>query len=378
MARAEPQKTKEGGWRQVYGERRFGALLVILAALLAGPPVLPGFGLSAAWFDALTALLLVAAILSLCFERHQRLFALLLGTPTVLLSVGGHALPGEASAAVLFAGHLCEVLFLFGASALIVRSLFSAPTLTFDSILGAVSGYLFLGLGWAVLYALVEGFRPGSFAISPKLVTGGEVARPLPHVLTYEAPLLSPAPDNVSGPPHHLTFNRRRVDNPDRVVEISDECGGGRRDTFTPSYRSAFRAGRSGPECAGREGANPAGRGRGRIGLRGPPHRQRRRASSTCSTPSRRFSGSANSVRTAEPSTMPDAHQTQVCAQPTAARQICAKTSSDRNVTPRNRKARTRSGVPSSTPATDSSARAIGSCTPLPRPVRNRSAVEGR
>jgi hypothetical protein len=111
--------------------------------------VLLGFGLSAAWFDGLMALLLVAAILSLCFERRQRLFALLLGAPTVLLSVGGHALPAGAGAPVLFAGHLCEVLFLFGASALIVRSLFSAPTLAFDSILGAVCGYLFLGLGWS-------------------------------------------------------------------------------------------------------------------------------------------------------------------------------------------------------------------------------------
>jgi hypothetical protein len=72
MARGESQKTQEGAWRQVYSERRFGVLLVILAALLAGPPVLLGFGLSAAWFDGLMALLLVTAILSLCFERHQR------------------------------------------------------------------------------------------------------------------------------------------------------------------------------------------------------------------------------------------------------------------------------------------------------------------
>src|SRR5262245_2203978 len=185
MARGEAQRTQEGGWRRAYSERRFGVLLVILAVLLAGPPVLLGFGLSAAWFDGLMALLLVAAILSLCFERHQRLFALLLGIHTVLLSVGGHALPGAAGAPVRLAGHLCEVLCLFGASVLIFRPLFSAPTLKFDSILGAVCGYLFLGLGWAVLYALIEGFRPGSFAISPKLVTGGEVARPLPHVLTY-------------------------------------------------------------------------------------------------------------------------------------------------------------------------------------------------
>ena len=147
----------------MYGERRFGALLVVLAALLAGPPVLLGFGLSAAWFDGLMALLMVAAILSLCFERRQRLFALLLGIPAVLLSFGGHALPGQASAAVLLAGHLCEVLFLFGASALIVRWLFSAPALTFDSTLGAVCGYLLLGLAFGSLYALIESVWPNSF-----------------------------------------------------------------------------------------------------------------------------------------------------------------------------------------------------------------------
>src|SRR6516164_9148771 len=169
MARDEPQKAQEGAWRRAYSARRFGVLLVILVALLAGPPVLLGFGLSALWFDGLMALLLVAAIVSLCFERRQWLFALLLGAPTVLLSLGGHALPGEASAPVLLAGHLCEVLFLFGASVLIVRSLFTAPTLKFDSILGDVCGYLFVGLAWAVLYAIIEGFRPGSFQISPKL-----------------------------------------------------------------------------------------------------------------------------------------------------------------------------------------------------------------
>jgi hypothetical protein len=50
MVRGEPQKTQGGGWRQAYGQRRFGVLLATLAAPLAGPPVLLGFGLSAAWF----------------------------------------------------------------------------------------------------------------------------------------------------------------------------------------------------------------------------------------------------------------------------------------------------------------------------------------
>jgi len=172
-------------WQQVVGERRFGILLVILVVLLTGPPVLLGFGLSAAWFDGLMSLLMLAVILSLCFDRRQRMFALLVGIPTIVFSLGGHAFSGDVSLWVLFLGHLCEILFLFGAACLIVKSLFAAKSLTFDSIFGAVCGYVFLGLGWAVLYSMVEGVRPGSFEISRSLMGSDATARPLPDVLTY-------------------------------------------------------------------------------------------------------------------------------------------------------------------------------------------------
>jgi hypothetical protein len=170
---------------QVYSERRFGILLVILAVLLIGPPVLLGFGMSAVWFDGLISLLMLAAILSLCFDRRQRFFALVLGIPTILFTLGGHALSGEVSAWVLLLGHLCEVLFFFGAAGLIVRSLFGSRSLTFDSIFGAVCGYLYLGLGWAVLHSMIASFRPDSFQISRSLVPNGEPAGSLPHLLTY-------------------------------------------------------------------------------------------------------------------------------------------------------------------------------------------------
>jgi hypothetical protein len=185
MAIVEPPTPQGGKWRQLYRERRFGILLVILVVLLAGPPVLLGFGLSAGWFDGLMSLLMLAAIFSLCFERHQRLFALGLGIPSILFSLGGHALSGEVSVWVLFFGQLCEVLFLFGAAGLIVKSLFGSRSLTFDSIFGAVCGYLFLGLGWAVCYAMIESFQPGSFQISRSLIAGGETSHPLLHLLTY-------------------------------------------------------------------------------------------------------------------------------------------------------------------------------------------------
>jgi hypothetical protein len=64
------------------------------------------------------------------------------------------------------------------------------------------------------------------------------------HGGTYEAPLLpSPAPDNVSGPPHDLAFARWEADNQDGVSGNSDERGVGQREKFIPNYRPAFRAG---------------------------------------------------------------------------------------------------------------------------------------
>ncbi len=167
----------------MFSERRFSVLLVILVVLLGGPPVLLGFGLSAGWFDGFVSLLMLAAILSLCFDRRQRLFALLLGIPTVILTLGGHAFSGSVSLSVLFAGHLCGILFLFGSAGLIVRSLFNSRSLTFDGIFGSVCGYLFLGLAWAMSYSMIESFQPGSFQIAPSLRTSEE--QPQPYVLTY-------------------------------------------------------------------------------------------------------------------------------------------------------------------------------------------------
>jgi hypothetical protein len=181
----QQQRASLERWRQRFRRRRFRVLLVILAVVLAGPPILLGFGLSPGWFDGLMLVLVLAAILSLCLERQQRIFALMVGIPSIVFSAGGHALSGTVSAWVLFIGHLCEVLFLFGAAALIVKSLFSSRSLTFDSIFGAVCGYLFLGLGWAVCHSMIENLRPGSFEVSPSLRSVSDPAPLPPDVLTY-------------------------------------------------------------------------------------------------------------------------------------------------------------------------------------------------
>jgi hypothetical protein len=172
-----------GGWRQVYDEHRFAILLGILVVLLAGQPIVFGFGLSGRWFDGFMSLLMLAAVLSLCFQPRQRLFAIVLASSSALFSFGGRTFGGPASSGLLLAGHAFESLFFFGAAALIVKSLFSGHAVTFDAVVGALCGYLLLGQGWAVLYVMVESVRPGSFAVVPALASA-DGSLP-PHALTY-------------------------------------------------------------------------------------------------------------------------------------------------------------------------------------------------
>src|SRR5688572_17381363 len=84
----------EGFWR-AWRDHRFAILLASLLSLLAVSPVLLTLGHAALGLDLLTSFVALAAVISLGFEPHHRLFALLLGLPTVVLALGGHFLSGQ-------------------------------------------------------------------------------------------------------------------------------------------------------------------------------------------------------------------------------------------------------------------------------------------
>src|SRR5687767_6985016 len=119
-------------------DRIFTALLFLLMVFLPGPAIFFRIAMAAWWSDCLMSVVMVAAIVSLCFERQQRLFALLLGIPSILLSLGSYLSSSSISQSVLLIGHLCAVLFFFGSAVLIVKSLFGPAGLSSDSILGAI------------------------------------------------------------------------------------------------------------------------------------------------------------------------------------------------------------------------------------------------
>lgn len=169
---------------QYFKQRRFTALLVILMVLLVGHPFLIGFGRATIWFDGMMSILLLASIVSLCFERQQRFVALFLGVPSILFSLGSYLSPGPIHEWATFAAHLCEALFLFSSAVLIVKSLFGIGGVSSDSVSGTICGYLFLGLGWAVIYAMLAHADPQSFELNGEFAER-ETHHPPAEILTY-------------------------------------------------------------------------------------------------------------------------------------------------------------------------------------------------
>ena len=157
------------GWRGVQDRYRFTTLLAALVALLVGPSLFGDVWLNSFWYDALVAVMLLGAVASLAVERRHRRFALLFGIPTFVFLIGGSGLADLTGSWSAIAGHSCAMLFFFVASWLIVLAMFRPARVSHDAIVGAICGYLFLGLGWAMAFAVLEHFDSGTFAVSDRL-----------------------------------------------------------------------------------------------------------------------------------------------------------------------------------------------------------------
>jgi hypothetical protein len=123
---------------------------------------------------------MVAAIVSLCFEPQQRLFALLLGIPSVVLSLVSHVTTGAISQSALLMGHFAKSSSWFCGSD--VKSLFGPAGLSSDSILGATCGCLSWVLGGQIYHD--RHIQPGHFQSANRLPVQ-RIGRPPSDVLTY-------------------------------------------------------------------------------------------------------------------------------------------------------------------------------------------------
>ena len=163
---------------------RFAVVLLASLLLAVAQPLMGRLFNERDSFDVFFSLLIIAVLLLVFEDREHRRIAITLGLAALLAVWVSHALGGWPGRLVLVVAYLLAVGFLGFSFLGILRAIF-ARDVPADAILGAVCGYLLLGIIWTVLYAAVETASPGSFNMPSRGDAEIVNARPDPGVLGY-------------------------------------------------------------------------------------------------------------------------------------------------------------------------------------------------
>ena len=136
----------------------FAGLLLLTVAVLLLDPTPRGRLL----LNAINLLIDVAAVAAVGRSTSSFLIATMLALPAMYFQIRGIAEGDDTRLVISWAFNAA----LFGVTiAYLLRYVFRRDVMTADKLYGAASGYLMLGVLWALLYAIASYFEPGSFAI---------------------------------------------------------------------------------------------------------------------------------------------------------------------------------------------------------------------
>ena len=139
---------------------RFQILLVLLFALLLSIPVFQGHRLALFFVRFALTAVLFAGIYAVSHRRAHLIVAIAIAIPTTL----GRWLPEYNSNIDWFATvTLLTALFLAYTGFVIISLVARSRVVTFDTISGAICGYLLVGMTFGFLYSVVEVLRAGAF-----------------------------------------------------------------------------------------------------------------------------------------------------------------------------------------------------------------------
>ena len=150
-----------------FGRHKHSLLLATLVTLLLASPLLESEGPSGLVLEGLFSLLMILGTLVVGRKRRDLAVILTLSLAWIYLTwlhpVWSGGLLDDLAAGLL----ALAILYM---AAILLISVLSAETVTHDVISGAIAVYRLLGIGWSVVYALIEGISPGSFGLDR---TGG-------------------------------------------------------------------------------------------------------------------------------------------------------------------------------------------------------------
>jgi hypothetical protein len=155
-------------------EHRFLVLIISLLLLFMTwplPIIAPPFGIVSALSFSLV---IVSGVYAMRCERKLLIFILLLGIPAITTRWIGVLLPGLMPN---FLEYLFPIFFFTLFTVFLLRTVLTEERITGDTIAGALSIYLLLGLIWAYTYQFLGQADPGSFDFNREIRGNGGLTR---------------------------------------------------------------------------------------------------------------------------------------------------------------------------------------------------------
>lgn len=155
--------TKQGLLQLHYAMRKHRLLIftiLLLAFLLIFPFVHQQYMAYLVVMEAFFSMLLIGGIYVV--SHNERLLTVAILMALLIFSIIWFNLFLQSQDLLIF-GLIAEVVFFIMTTAIIVSHVLEYKRVTADKIYGAISGYLLMGIVWALLYTTVEYVHPGAF-----------------------------------------------------------------------------------------------------------------------------------------------------------------------------------------------------------------------
>lgn len=156
-ASAPSQKTAPAHFQRAH---HYATLLFAELGLILLYPFFIGLGFHDELFRFLAIIVFAAALYAVLGRGRITVIAFLLGVPAIAIhfvDIILHAAHLELAAMIL------GLVFLLFVTSVMIATIVSDPSVTTDTLAGAVSAYLLVGITFGVAYTLIEHLMPGSF-----------------------------------------------------------------------------------------------------------------------------------------------------------------------------------------------------------------------
>jgi hypothetical protein len=154
-AKQEVRKIRERRRLHPYGVLLFAELGLILIY-----PFFTGFGYHEEVFRLLAVIVFCTSLYAVMGRGRITVVAFILGFPAILARLFRLI---EHRSAFGYPDEFLGLLFLIFVTSVLVWSIISNPSVTTDTLAGAVSAYLLIGITFGVAYMIINTLAPGSF-----------------------------------------------------------------------------------------------------------------------------------------------------------------------------------------------------------------------